>query len=477
MVVRQHRDFAELPITIDRAAGETLTEQIAGSLRDAIHSHTLRPGEPVPATRELSNQLRVARGVVVAAYAQLITEGYLTAEHGRGTRVHPGLSELHFGGQVPVEPAALNSDSGNSANTTLLPLTPGTPDTLHVNTPAWRGAWRQALTRADLESPHLGEWRLRELIAEHLRRMRATPRPAQDVIVTAGARDALSLLLTALARSKGRTLVVGVEDPGYASLRSVASAHGASLVPLAVDQHGLITHNLPEHTCDLVIVTPSHQYPLGASLPLARRQELLEWADRTGAVIVEDDYDSELRHVGSPLPALAALDDPTQGSVVLLGSFSKTVTPALSAGYLLASQRLRDTIEPVRVQLGGPVSAMVQAALVAYLESGEHRRHIAKMRRRYAHRRELVVEHLYGVSGAQVLPMSGGLHAVVGLENGTSEAEQKLHRESLHLGTMPLSSYWQGEQQHFGLVIGTGGSFTEAEFIAALQELKRIFLV
>lgn len=477
MPVRQHRDFAELPITIDRSTGVPLTEQIASSLREAIHSHTLRPGEPVPATRELSQQLRVARGVVVAAYAQLLTEGYLTAEQGRGTRVHPGLSEIHFAGHTSAAPALPTDDHARSGNATTLPLTPGVPDTVDVNTAAWRGAWRQALNRAHLESPHLGEWRLRELIAEHLRRMRATPRPARDVLVTAGARDALSLLLTALAKTKGRKLVVGVEDPGYASLRSVASAHGATIVPLPVDQHGLITHNLPEHVLDLVIVTPSHQYPLGASLSLARRQELLKWADRTGSVIVEDDYDSELRHVGSPLPALAALDDPARGLVVLLGSFSKTVTPALSAGYLLASERLREIIEPVRAHLGGPVSAMVQAALVAYLESGEHRRHIAKMRRRYANRRELVMEHLYGIPGARVLPMSGGLHAVVGLENGSAEAERQLHRDSSHLGTLPLSSYWQGEQQHFGLVIGTGGSFPETEFVAALQELKGILLV
>ncbi len=472
-----HREFSELPITVDREADAPLPAQIVAALREAIDREALRPGEAVPATRELAGRLGVARGVVVAAYEQLIAEGYLSASHGRGTRVHPELRSLE---RAPVrsgaEAAAGAAHAAPQSDAHLSrPLTPGLPDTSAVDTPAWRAVWRHAASLTEFEAPDLGDPRLRAQIAEHLRRMRGTTRPPEDVIVTAGAREGLGLLLSALGTTRGRALTVGVEDPGYPSLRRVASRHGARIVALPVDAEGLVTDRLPGGMLDAVLVTPSHQYPLGGSLPLSRRRELLDWAHRCGAVIVEDDYDSELRHSGTPLPALAALDDRVSGRVALLGTFSKTVSHALSAGFLVAPEALRRVIEPVRHDFGGPVSAIVQAALAEYLASGELRRHTARMRRRYAARRELVVERLFGVAGLRVRPMSGGLHAVVELLHGSESLEQEVVGRCAHLGAVPLSAYWHGrssQADRFGLIIGTGGGLDEARFDDALRELR-----
>lgn len=479
-----HREFSELPITVDRELDAPLPAQIAAALREAIDQHTLRPGEAVPASRELARRLGVARGVVVSAYEQLIAEGYLSASHGRGTRVHPELEGLeHSTHPQLTEQKPLSKTTAIAAHTPAgtRPLSPGLPDTSAVETQAWRQAWRSAASHAHLEAPELGDPLLRSEIAEHLRRMRGTTRPAEDVIVTAGAREGLSLLLSALGTTRGRALTVGVEDPGYPSLRKVAARHGAHIVALPVDAEGLVTEQLPSGLLDVVLVTPSHQYPLGGSLPLARRRELLDWARRTGAVIVEDDYDSELRHSGSPLPTLAALDDRASGSVALLGTFSKTVSQALSAGFLLVPENLRRIVEPARRDLGGPVSAVVQAALAEYLASGELRRHTARMRRRYAARRELVVERLFGTPGIRVRPMSGGLHAVIELLQGSAALESLVVTRSDHLGPIPLSAYWHGqgtgtgaETSRYGLVIGTGGSLDESQFDAALRELREI---
>ena len=495
------RTAAELPIHLDRSAGSPLPAQLAAALRNAIDGGALLPGEVVPATRNLASRLGVARGVVVTAYEQLTAEGYLSAGHGRGTRVSPDLGVAQAPAFLPGRASAAmpqaqarRADHAHSARVTRpvgaatvrradpLPLAPGVPDTSSIDRPAWRTAWRHAALRAHVEAPELGDPRLRLEIAEHLRRTRGTTRTAQDVIVTAGTREGLGLLLTALGTTSGRGLVVGVEDPGYPSLRRVAARHGAHIVALPVDAEGLDAGALPVGMLDAIIVTPSHQYPLGGSLPLARRRELLAWATRTGAVIVEDDYDSELRHTGSPLPALAALDDPESGSVVLLGTFSKTVSQSLAAGYLLAPRRLRDLIEPVRRDLGGAVSAVVQSALGDYLGSGELRRHTTRMRRRYAMRRETVLTHLSGVPGLKVRPMSGGLHAV--LELGVGErapyVESRVIARSTEcgLGAVPLSGYWQRHShatERFGLVIGTGGS-DGVQFDRALSALREILV-
>lgn len=462
----------EFPVALDRSGGVTLPAQVAAALREAIDTDTLRPGEPLPSTRDLAERVGVARGVIVAAYEQLVAEGYLLAGHGRGTVVHPRLDRA---------PASLGSTDPDQrlpeARDVPGPLAPGTPLTDAVDRPAWRSAWRHAATLAHSAAPELGDPELRTEISDHLRQMRGTRRSPNDVIVTAGARDGLSLLLTALGTTRGRALVVGVEDPGYPSLRQVAARHGARIVALPVDVDGLVTESLPTGVLDVVIVTPSHQYPLGGSLPLARRRELLEWATRTGVVVVEDDYDSELRHVGSPLPTLAALDDTATGTVVLLGTFSKTLSPALAAGFMLAPAGLRRLIEPVRLDLGGPVSAVVQAALARYLNEGELRRHIARMRRRYARRRDLLSERLAGQTGWRVRPMSGGLHAVIELEPGGAVAEQRVleRAEQAGLGAVGLSSYWQanGGAGSTGLVIGMGGP-DDAGFDRALTVLRGV---
>lgn len=501
---------------LDRSGGP-LPAQLAARLREVIDGGVLRPGEAIPATRALASRLAVARGVVVAAYEQLIAEGYLRAERGRGTVVNPELPpSVPAAGEEPRAPGAPGAPGGpgagprdadgpdaaggagraerdaapaaGSETMPRPPLAPGTPLTDVASRPAWRAAWRAAAAQADRPPPALGDARLRAELAEHLRLVRGTARPAGDVLVTAGAREGLGLLLTALSAGRPGGLVVGVEDPGYPSLRGVAARHGARIVSLPVDADGLRTEQLPSGLLDLVIVTPSHQYPVGGSLPLPRRRELLDWARRTGVLIVEDDYDSELRQVGSPLPALAALDDPAAGSVVTLGTFSSTVTPALAAGFLLAPASLRALLEPVRRDLGSPVSAVTQLALADYLASGELRRNIARVRRRHASRRDLLSERLAGVPGVRIRPTSGGLHAVVELAGEPREAlrrEEETVASSREpapgfpggLGIAALGAYWQHERpdRAAGLVLGLGGP-DDAGFAAAVERLREILL-
>ncbi|MGO3147344.1 MAG: PLP-dependent aminotransferase family protein [Leucobacter sp.] len=470
---------------LDRAADAPLPMQLAAALRDAIDAGTLRAGESVPATRLLAGRIGVARGVVVAAYEQLIAEGYLRARHGRGTEVHPELGKTattptipaHSETEIAVDPVDLLTSAVSYG-----PLRPGVPIPSAIDSAAWRAAWRAAATRAHLVAPALGDPHLRNEIADHLRRMRATVRTARDVIVTAGTRDGLGLLLTALGTTRGRALVVGVEDPGLPSLRGVAARHGAHIVALPTDSEGLDTSRLPDGLLDVVIVTPSHQYPLGGSLPLVRRRELLAWAHSSGVIVVEDDFDSELRYTGNPLPTLAALDDEMTGSVVLLGTFSRTVAPALSAGYMLVPRAIRALVEPARHELGGPVSSVVQSALAQYLKSGELRRHTNRLLKRYAERRDLVSDRFAGVQEVLVRPMDGGLHAVLEFVGGSPDALRSREARAVgraqeaNLGAQPLGGYWhrQGDGMS-GIVIGLGGT-DDAEFDRALRELALLLM-
>lgn len=466
----------DLPIDLDRA-GPPLPVQIADAVRDLIARGVLRPGERLPASRPLADRLAVSRGTVVAGWDQLIAEGYLQTTHGSGTVVNPDLARVHPGGDggtpapaVPVRsPDPLRRSEGAGID-----LRPGRPDVAGVADSTWRHAWRVAA--ADPGSgptDPAGLPALRAELAAHLRQMRGLLVEPAELLVTNGARDGLSTVLQVLAAARGR-LTVAVENPGYPSLRQVPRRLGADVVEIDVDDEGLVVTGLDtagRRTPDLVMVTPSHQYPMGASMTVTRRLELLAWAARHDAIVVEDDYDSELRYVGAPLPALAALDrreNPSGVRVVTLGSFSKTVTPALGAGFVLLPPALRAEALALRAAVGPTLSGIVQRALADYLAAGGLRRHTERMRRAYRRRRQTVLAGLQEIAGVTVRGMDGGLHAVIEWDDSAigrraeSVVQQRLSAAGIEIGT--LSDYWARAQTadrsgsahpvRYGLVIG-----------------------
>lgn len=433
-----------LPVGIDRDDPAPLPDQIARSLRELVAAGVARAGEPVPSTRALAERLAVARGSVVAAYDQLLAEGWLVAEAGRGTRVNPKVRAVRPPGAdravAPVpEPAAPD----------VIDLRPGRPMEHTVVDAAWKSAWRRAADEPlGVPVPILGHPPLRRAISEHLRRMRAVVAAPDRVAVTAGGREGLALLLAATG-----IRTVGVENPGYPSLRRVLERAGVEVRPLATDASGLVIDRLPADAPELVIVTPSHQYPLGGSLPVDRRQGLLDWAARTGAWLVEDDYDSELRYTSQPLPALTAMDG--HGRAVLLGTFSKTLTPALATGFLVLPEALVPAVTAARDELGMPVSLVTQRALGHYLEAGGLTRHTQRMRHLYRRRRAQVVAALEPVPGVRVRPMDGGLHVVVESPEPEAEVLARLRAAGVLVGG--LADYWSGTEARGGVVFGFGG--------------------
>ncbi|WP_171004172.1 PLP-dependent aminotransferase family protein [Kocuria sp. 2SI] len=470
------RSSVELTVVLERSGALPLPVQLADGIRSQVASRALAPGDALPSTRLLASRLGVSRGTVVSAYDQLIGEGYLRAEQGRPTTVHPGLERIHpstpaslpgsapspspgspssFGpaprtsgfGEGPIpHPAPVADDAVDGLPVReehLLDLRPGQPDTSRVEGPAWRAAWRHAAGQSLPVRPDpAGQGVLRRASAEHLRLMRALPASPDRLVITAGAREGLSLLLGTLSARSGRArLRVGVETPGYPTLRAAVEALGHERVACPVDDDGLRVDLLPagDDAPDVLIVTPSHQYPLGGSLSLQRRLELLEWAQRHDVLIVEDDFDSELRYVGAPLPTLSALD-PTGASVALLGTFSALLSPALATGYLVLPDPWLDPVLERRRQLGVPVSALTQAAIAHLLDSGYLRRHTRRMRSVYARRRDRIRAAFAETRRARLAPMHGGVDVVITTDDEEAAVVGRCRDAGLLVGRR--SAYW-----------------------------------
>ena len=402
--------------------------QIVEDIRNRITDSRLAPGDPLPSTRVLARQLRVSRGSVVTAYEQLAGEGFLVASPG-GTRVDPSL-------QVPSPPPP-GPGPGERTAPVRGDLRPGAPADGPLTTALWRSAWRAAAAHP-IAHPPAGSEELRALIAEHVRLTRSIRVDPRNVVVTSGARDGLRLLLAAQERP-GR---LAVEDPGYPSLRRVPRAMGWRLQPVGTDTAGM-SADADGDPADILLVTPNHQFPTGTQMPASRRFALLEAARRTGALVIEDDYDSELRSTHPPLLALDA-----EGRVAMLGSFAKTLTPALALGYLIVPPGLRERVSDLCL----PVSGLVQDAVARYMEAGGLRRHTARMRREYRARRTAFA-NLF----PEGVPMEGGLHAVVPLPAGADEERVVARCRERGLAVEGMAGYWSTRRpRDAGIVLGLG---------------------
>lgn len=452
------RTTPEITLVIPLSGDGPLPVRLAGGLRHLIGVGALRAGDPVPSSRALAAHLGISRGSVITAFDQLLAEGFLSASPGAATIVNPQLRRVQ-----PRQPSP--AEIPEPPRPELLDLRPGQPWTDGVVGPAWKAAWRQAsIEPVNAKVPAIGLPVLRAEWSDHLRRMRAVVRDPAQIVVTAGGREGLALVLRTLARTNPgpgwlrvpEKLRVGVEEPGYPSLRRVLTHFGCEIIALPTDSRGLQVGQLPVGMAapDVILVTPSHQYPLGGSLPMERRQALLEWARGNQVLVVEDDYDSELRYTSHPLPALASLDDPADPRVVMLATLSKTLTPALAMGFLAVPDWWLPQVTATRAELGQPVGLVPQRALAHYLASGALRLHTQRMRQRYRRRRAQVVERLSGVPGLVVYPMDGGLHAVAEIERPESEVVAELKAVGIQVSA--LSQYWSGIEARQGIVFGFG---------------------
>ncbi|MGN6704452.1 MAG: PLP-dependent aminotransferase family protein [Rhodanobacter sp.] len=405
------------PVLLPRGAG-SLAQALHQQLRAAILDGRLPPHAALPATRKVAEALGVARNTVVAAYDLLIAEGYLVPRQG----ARPQVAEFARRRSKPARAGVDESRFAPAWRTPFLQPSParslpernfrlGIPDHRHFPHEVWRRLMAQTLRRSAREpfayAPSQGIPALREAIAQHVAFARAVACGADDVIVTSGAQQAFDLIARLLV-TPGQTKVA-VEEPGYPPVRAAFAAAGAQLVPLPVDDEGLCVERLPEDV-RIISVTPSHQSPTGVAMSLRRRADLLDFARRHRAVIVEDDYDGEFRFGGRPLDALQTLDG--DALVFYVGTFSKSMFPSLRKGFVVAPAWARSGLVTVKHCVDSHCDDITQAALAAFIRDGHLARHVRHMRPIYAERRAALLDGLQHVLGRwlQPIPSEAGLH-------------------------------------------------------------------
>jgi GntR family transcriptional regulator/MocR family aminotransferase len=444
-------------IVLNRRAAVPLHRQIYDQWRDGILTGRFGPGTRVPASRELAALLRVARSTVTAAYEQLIAEGYLQAEHGSGTFVSRELPDRPLTARpsrAPAAPPAIRLSSLGARLAATPVVTPGLtpPGTIDLSrhSPDLDGfpirVWRRLVGRHvrgvttaawDAADGGAGYEPLRQQIASYLRRTRAARCEASQVLVVGGSQQALDLCARVLVDPGD---VVAVEDPCYPGARQLFAAHGARLHAVPVQRDGIAVSRLPD-AARLVFVTPSHQLPTGASMSVARRLELLEWAQRRGVVVLEDDYDSEYHYEAAPLPSLQGMT--TSVAVVYAGTFSNTMFPGLRIGYLVLPPSLVDPFRRAKWHADRRTPFLEQAALADFLREGHFERHVRRMRRLYGRRREALTSALVRHFGDEVTILSDAAGMFLLVRFASGRIAEQARRRGVHLTS--TAHYYAGE--------------------------------
>lgn len=442
-----------------------LSVQIYRQLLEAVLDGRLRSGERLPPTRELARRLDVSRNTVGVAYELLVAEGVLVGRVGAGSFVCAEPLRRVQARRAPsgaVHPRevwrSIPAPAGRPPNAATYDFSVGTPDSALFPFTAWRrlvaNEFRSATAQYATYGHPGGHAGLRAAIARHVGVSRAVRAAADDVIVTQGAQQAFDLI--------GRVLIsegtcVAVEEPGYPCARLLFRSLGAHVVGVPVDDEGLDVGAIPEHA-RLVYVTPSHQFPLGTAMSLQRRTALLAWAERRGAVIIEDDYDSEFRFDGRPLDPLQSLD--RTGRVVYVGSFSKVLLPTLRLGFLIAPASLQPALLAAKQLTDWHGDLATQAALARFIDQGLLARHIRRVAREYAKRYAQIadsLEHRFG-RWLRPIPAAAGLHVAAGVVPGKSvdivQAVRRAEERGVRVGA--LSDFYVGTPVRAGLVIGYG---------------------
>ncbi len=447
-------------VVLEGSSDLPLHTQLYEQLRGAMLSGSLAPGTRLPSTRELARDLGVARNTVLNAFEQLGAEGYLEGRVGDGTYVSAQVPDDLFRVERdsrlrgrPSEAASLSARGRQIESASVSPAVyGGKPRPFRTSTPAldafpyqlWSRLllrrWRQSGRDLLLYGDPAGYRPLREAVARYLGAARGVRCHPDHIVLTHGSMHALELVTRVLLDAGD---AAWIEDPGFLGARAALTTAGARLVPAPVDDEGMNVDAAVERCrhARLAYVTPSHQYPLGPTLSLRRRLALLQWARRTGAWVLEDDYDSEYRYTGKPLPSLQGMD--ADGRVIYVGTFSKVLFPAIRVGYIVSPPGLTPAFVAARSLDGHATASLDHAALSDFIVGGYFARHLRRMRMIYAARqRSLLSAARSELTGLlDIHPSDAGMHVMGWLPDGVDDRSAAKTAASHGVEVTPLSAY------------------------------------
>lgn len=472
---KQAQDLPLPALTLDATSQVPLHRQIYFEIRGAILDGRLRPGTRLPASRALAHVLSVSRNTVMSAFDQLNAEGYIAGKVGAGSFVPAHLPQELIGteqrsnahGQQQTAPCHRVGPSKRAAELSAnvkgieprIPFAPGLPEVDQFPFKDWARLlgrhWRRPARDLLISTAPGGYPPLCAAIADYLATARAVFCRPEQVIITSGSRQALDLAARVLIDPGDP---VWIENPGYRPTGSVLGAAGARLVPVPVDDEGLSYKSglALEPSPRMICISPSHQFPLGITMTLRRRLQLLEAARETETFILEDDYDSEYRYAGRPLAALQGLDQ--DGRVIYLGTFSKVMFPGVRLGYMVVPNHLLDSFLKIRTLMDAYPSSIGQAALADFIQEGHLAGHVRRMRPLYKERQQALIQALNEITDdLQLSAADAGMHLVAKLRVGLDDRIIANKAKKRGIQAPALSTYFQGKATNQGLLLGYAG--------------------
>ena len=467
-------------IDIDRSAAAPLARQLYEQLTSAIAGNRLRQGYRLPSSRLLARQLAVSRNTVSAAIDQLAAEGYIDIARGRRPSIAPGLAPPpagRAGGHLSVAPLRLSLWARRigqagwpfASEGAARPFVPGLADARAFPHDVWGRCLRRAARSAPRRGSAHNRPALQQALARHLIEHRGVRTEPRQIVVTPSAQAAIELIARV-------TLEVGdrawLENPGYGGARAALEAVGARVVGVPLDRGGLVLAGRRDRP-KLIFVTPSHQYPTGRLMPVDRRMDLLRFAASVGAVLIEDDYDSEFHYEGRPVAALQGLDP--AGRVFYVGTFSKVMLADIRVGYAVVPESLVETFERAQRHTGQLVSATLQNALSEFMEEGAYAAHIRRMTRIYRGRRDRMVQALTAeaLDTFVIDPPAGGMQLLARCRRRQDDRSLCARLAEAGVTARPLSSHFIGRATQQGLFLGFA-AWTDEEIDAGAGRIGRI---
>ncbi|WP_163874463.1 PLP-dependent aminotransferase family protein [Paenibacillus favisporus] len=457
------------------AGAGSVTKQLCSYLRQEIESGALTPGLQLPPTRRAAVDLGIARNIVIEVYEQLIAEGYLTSRAGSGTFVAEGIETRKAMKIDPMPSSASTARSESVPNKPkLIDFDGGLPDLSHFPRRLWSKYVREMTDSAVEDIFSYGNIQglpaLREAIADYLYRVKGMACSMDQIVITSGTSEGILLLASTLS---DRFHTVYTEEPTIGFVGDIFQRLNYTIHPVEVDHQGMqiqrIEHNFP---AGLIVLTPSHQYPTGSILSIQRRQMAIALAEKAGHYIIEDDYDSEFRHKGGPVPPLQLL---APSKVIYAGTFSKTLSPALRIGFLVVPPELIEPVIRTKTELNLTTSGIMQSALARFILDGHFDRHIHKMRAIYKRKRVYIAEQCRRLFGDRVelLGDEAGMHVQLHFKQDAYGPMDWHNIEGFGVRLSSFEDYALLKGRSPGKVVLGYGNLTEREIAEGLRRIQQ----